>query len=81
MALIRLIHPSLPEEVIEEFVVEVMKLLTKNNVEYALATFRDEDAKAICKFKKSDFNEFDDCYRMVCQLDRDYVPSGAVAGI
>jgi len=75
MALIRLIDPSLPEEVIKEFAAEAMKLATKNSVEYALATFRDRDITAINKFKESGFKEFDDCYRMVCQLDKEYVPS------
>lgn len=76
MALLRLINPSLPAEVIEEFILEARTLMTENNVEYALATFRDKDAKAICKFKKSGFKEFDDCYRMVCQLDKEYGVSG-----
>jgi len=76
MAFIRLIDPSLPVEVIEDFILEAMTLMRENNVEYALATFRDKDVTAIDKFEKSGFKEFDDCYRMVCQLDKEYSVSG-----
>lgn len=75
MALIRLIDSSLSEEVIEDFATEAMKLATESGVEYALATFCDKDTVAIGELKKLNFKEFDDCYRMVCQLDKDYSPS------
>jgi len=73
MALIRLITPSSPEEVIRNFATEAMKLATEKAIEYALATFRDVDVVAIGEFKKLNFKEFDDCYRMVCQLDKNYI--------
>ena len=73
MALIRLITPSSPEEVIRNFATEAMKLATEKAIEYALATFRDMDVVAIGEFKKLNFKEFDDCYRMVCQLDKNYI--------
>lgn len=75
MALIRLIDPSLPKEVIEDFATEAMKVATESGIEYALATFCHRDIVAIGEFKKLNFKEFDDCYRMVCQLDKDYSPS------
>ena len=75
MALIRLIDSSLSKEIIEDFATEAMKLAIESAVEYALATFSDKDMVAIGEFKKLNFKVFDDCYRMVCQLDKDYSPS------
>lgn len=78
LALMRLIDTRRPEEEIENFVSLGLKLADEKNVENALATFSENDEVAIAGFKKAGFNEFDDCYRMMCQLDEDYEPSGEI---
>ncbi len=71
MALIGLIDEELPEAQIKAFISKTLKVATKNGVEYALAQFStNHEDVAMNQFKKMDFTEFDDCYRMVCQLDK-----------
>jgi len=75
VAFVNLIDAKQPKENIEVFVREALKLAAQKNVEYVLATFPCNEDVAINQFKKLDFKEFDDCYRMVCQLDKDFKPS------
>jgi len=75
LAIIRLIDTTLSKEDLENFAVEALRLATQKNSEYALATFPSKDEAAINAFKRICFQEFDDCYQMVCQLDRDFKPS------
>jgi len=74
MAIMRLIDPALPKEDIGDFASEALKLASQRNIEYALATFSDKDEVAINEFQKANFKDFDDCYRMVCQVDKDFQP-------
>jgi len=75
VAFINLIDAKQPKENIETFVREALKLAAQKNVEYVLATFPFNEDAAINQFKKLDFKEFDDCYQMLCQLDKDFKPS------
>lgn len=70
MALVALIDAKLSEENMEAFASETLKLVTQENVEYALVTLLFSEDVAINQFKKVNFREFDDEYRMVCQLDK-----------
>jgi len=70
MALIALIDTKLPKENIETFANETLKLVTQKSVEYALVKLPFNEDVAINQFKKVKFKEFDDEYRMVCQLDK-----------
>lgn len=72
MAIMRLIDTTQPKENIENFALEALKLAVQKNIEYALATFPVKEETAINQFKKANFQEFDDCYRMICQLDKDF---------
>jgi len=75
MALINLIDAKQPKEIIETFAYEAQKLAIQKNSEYALATFPFNEDAAINQFKKLNFMEFDDCYQMVCQLDKSFKSS------
>ena len=75
MALVALIDAKLSEESMAAFTCETLKLVTRENVEYALVTLPSSEDVAISQFKKADFKEFDDEYRMVCQLDKIFSPS------
>jgi len=76
MALIYLIDPKQPKENIESFALEALKLaVQKNNIEYALATFSSKEEEAVNQFKKIDFQDLDDSYKMICQLDKPFKPS------
>lgn len=74
MAFLNLLDPKQPKENLEIFASEALKLATQKNIEYALATFQFNQDEAITQFKKIGFKEFDDCYQMVCQLDRTFKP-------
>ena len=78
MAIIQLIDSKQPREYIGGFAMEALKLATQKDVEYVLATFSSKEEEAISEFKKLDFKEFDDSYRMVCQLDKSFKPSGVL---
>lgn len=75
MALVALIDSKLSEENMEAFASETLKLVTQENVEYALVILPFNEDVAIKQFKKVNFKEFDDEYRMVCQLDKIFNPS------
>jgi len=75
MALINLIDAKQPKEIIETFAYEAQKLAIQKKSEYALATFPFNEDVAINQFKKLNFMEFDDCYQMVCQLDKSFKSS------
>jgi len=75
VAFINLINAKQPKEDIETFACEALKLAIQKNVEYVLATFPFNERVAISQFEKLDFKEFDDCYQMVCQLDKTFKPS------
>jgi len=75
MAMMRLVEVALPEEDIADFATEALRLATEKGVEYAVATFSDKEETAINQFKRAGFKEFDDCYRMMCQLDKDFKAS------
>lgn len=72
MAVIRLLETPLSEEDLADFATEALRLATEKDVEYAVATFSEREEAAIKQFKKAGFKEFDDCFRMVCQLDKDF---------
>jgi ribosomal protein S18 acetylase RimI-like enzyme len=78
LASVNLIDAKLPKEDIGAFACEALKLAMEKNVGYALATFRFNERTAISEFEKLDFKEFDDCYRMVCQLDKTFEPSSGL---
>lgn len=75
VAFINLIDAKQPKEDIEAFGCEALKLATQKKAEYVLATFPFNERVAISQFEKLDFKEFDDCYQMVCQLDKTFKPS------
>ena len=78
VAFVNLIDAKRPKEDIEAFACEALKLATEKNVGYVLATFPFNESAAISQFEKLDFKEFDDCYRMVCQLDKTFEPSSGL---
>jgi len=78
VAFVNLIDAKRPKEDIEAFVCEALRLATEKNVGYALATFPFNESVAISQFEKLDFKEFDDCYRMICQLDKTFEPSSGL---
>jgi ribosomal protein S18 acetylase RimI-like enzyme len=75
VAFINLIDTKRPEEDIEAFACEALKLATQKNVEYVIVTFPFNESAAISQFEKLDFKEFDDCYQMACPLDKTFEPS------
>jgi len=75
MAIVALINAKLSEENMAAFASETLQLVTQENVEYALVTLPSSEDVAINQFKKANFKEFDDEYRMVCQLDKIFNPS------
>jgi ribosomal protein S18 acetylase RimI-like enzyme len=75
MAIIQLIDANQPKETIEHFAREGLRLATSKNIEYALSVFPSDEDKAISQFKKIDFQDFDDSYKMICQLDIIFKPS------
>jgi len=75
MAIVALINAKLSEENMAAFASETSQLVTQENVEYALVTIPSSEDVAINQFKKANFKEFDDEYRMVCQLDKIFSPS------
>jgi len=75
VALINLIDAKQPRGNIEVFAKEALDLAIQKNAEYALAGFRFNEETAIYVFQELGFKEFDDCYQMVCQLDKDFRPS------
>ncbi len=72
VAIMRLFETALSEEELADFATEALRLATEKDVEYAVATFSEKEEAAIKQFKKAGFKEFDDCFRMVCQLDKDF---------
>jgi len=72
MAVMRLVEAALSEEDIADFATEALRLAKEKGSEYAVVTFSDKEDLAIRQFKKAGFREFDDCYRMVCQLDKNF---------
>jgi len=76
MAFVDLLDTEQPSEVIGTFANEALRLMSERRVTYALAKFRYEKNVAMDEFKKLAFKEFDDCYQMICTLDRSFKPSG-----
>jgi len=72
MAIMRLVETALSEQDIADFATEALRLAAEKGSEYAVATFSDREETAINQFRKAGFKGFDDCYRMVCQLDKDF---------
>jgi len=72
MAIMRIVEASLTEEDIADFATEALRLAKEKGSEYAVATFSDEEEAAMRQFKTAGFKEFDDCYRMICQLDKSF---------
>ena len=75
MAFVELLSTRLPKESIGAFAAEALKLTGQKNVEYALAKFPFDEDTAINQFKTANFKEFDDCYSMVCRLDKTFEPA------
>jgi len=75
MAFVELFNMRLPKENIGAFAAEALKLTGQKNVEYALAKFPSDEVAAINQFKTVNFKEFDDCYHMVCKLDKTFEPA------
>ena len=78
VAIIQPIDTKQPRETIEEFASKALEIAAQRNVEYASVLFPFEEVQAIEIFREKGFKDFDDCYRMVCQLDRDFKPSDAL---
>ncbi|MGD2201613.1 MAG: GNAT family N-acetyltransferase [Candidatus Bathyarchaeota archaeon] len=75
MALINSLNTEVPETTLELFAIKSLELAKQREVEYALTTFRSDETKGISQFKERGFQEFDDCYKMVRQLDGLHKPS------
>jgi len=75
MAFVDLLDMKSSRDVIETFAAEALGLISQKNVEYALAKLPSKQDVAIREFKKKNFKEFDDCYHMICKLDKTYSPS------
>jgi len=75
MAFVDLLNMRLPKESIGAFAAEALKLTGEKDVEYALAKFPFKEDEAIRQFKRANFREFDDCYHMVCKLDKTFEPA------
>jgi len=72
VAFINLMDAKQPKENIETFASEALKIATQRDIEYALATFPSSEEAAINQFQRINFKEFDDCYQMICQLDKTF---------
>jgi ribosomal protein S18 acetylase RimI-like enzyme len=72
MAFVELLNMRVPKESIRAFAAEALKLAGQRNVEYALAKFPFNEDVAINQFKTANFEEFDDCYHMICKLDKTF---------
>jgi len=75
MAIIQLIDTKQPKETIEHFAREGLRIAASKNIKYALSVFPSDEDEAISQFRKIDFQNFDDSYKMICQLDIDFKPS------
>lgn len=75
MAFVKLLDAKQSKENIDTFASKALELATQRDSEYALATFQFDEDTAISQFEKIDFKEFDDCYKMVCQLNKTFKPS------
>lgn len=78
VAIIGLIDPDQPKEVIREFATEALVLSREKVVEYALAIFPRIYEEPIKQFKELNFQELDDAYMMTCPLDRSFEPSNVL---
>ena len=72
MAFVDLLDMKSPRDIIETFATKALRLISQKDVEYALAKFPFKQDVAIQEFKKKNFKEFDDCYHMMCKLDKTY---------
>jgi ribosomal protein S18 acetylase RimI-like enzyme len=75
MAIIQLIDTNQPKQTIEHVAQEGLRLATRKNIEYAVSVFPSDEDEAISQFKKIGFQDFDDSYKMICQLDKSFKPS------
>ena len=75
MAIIQLIDTNEPKETIEHFAQEGLGIAASRNSEYAVSVFPSDEDEAISQFKKRGFQDFDDSYKMICQLDQSFKPS------
>jgi len=76
MAIISLIDPKQPGETIVSFIKESLRLSAGENVQYALTRLSSTEVEALNLLKRCGFEDFDDCYQMVCSLNESLKPSG-----
>jgi len=74
MAIIHWINTTQPKENIGNFARQALKLATDRDIEYAMSVFPSDETEAINQFKKTGFRDFDDSYKMVCQLGINFKP-------
>jgi len=75
MAIIHWIDTEQSRENIESFARQALELATGKEIEYAMSVFPSDEDEAINQFKEIGFQDFDDSYKMVCQLDANFKPS------
>jgi len=75
MAMIRLIGEGQELDVLQRFVVESLRFLVNNNVEYAVVTLSADKSDFINALENPGFDELDDFYVMVCPLNKVFEPS------
>jgi len=75
MAIIHWIDTEQPKENIGNFARQALELATDRDIEYAMSVFPSDEDDAINQFRKIGFQDFDDSYKMVCQLDGNFKPS------
>lgn len=75
MAFVDLLDLKSSREVIAAFAAESLEMLIQRQVAYALAKLPFEADAAIQELKKRGFKEFDDCFHMICKLDKTFNPS------
>ena len=75
MAFVDLLDLKSSREIIAAFAAESLEMLIQRQVAYALAKLPFEADVAIQELKKRDFKEFDDCFHMICKLDKTFNPS------
>ncbi len=75
MAFVDLLDLKSSREIIAAFAAESLETLIQRQAAYALAKLPFEADVAIQELKKRNFKEFDDCYHMICKLDKTFNPS------
>lgn len=78
LSTVRAVDPDGPRETLEEFAERSLELSREKGVEYSYFSAPARHEAVVSAFEKAGFRELADTYRMVCQLEGPYEPSGGL---